>query len=273
MNHSQRLYHLNDVFLQDIKEGWFKGNQKQVDPAAFVAQAQEWFRSSNVNHLQGWEAFPCIDIILGCTHFIESLLIKHSNRIQVLPYDYAYYALIGIPSTEVQDLRPEIPLIVSVPNWRYADVRPDWQRILEVCQERSIDVHVDMAWMPVARDICLDLDHPCIKSFAMSLSKYSMEWNRIGLRWSRQRTMDSVTMFNHYQGAPNRAAISCGSWIMTNLARDYAWNTYADTHTQICDEHGYHPSKIIHVAHRADRSGVVGIGKLLSLGQQAPIGE
>ena len=271
MNHTERLYHLNDSFLQNLKTQWFCGNQPQVDSHTFVAQAQKWFRGSKLNDLQGWQAFPCVDVILGCTHFIESLLIKYSNQVQVLPYDYAYYTLIGIPSTQVQDLKPGMPLIISLPNWRYADTRPEWQRILEICQQRSIDIHIDMAWMPVAKDICLELDHPCIKSFAMSLSKYSIEWNRIGLRWSRQRTMDSITMFNQYQGAPNIAAISCGSWIMSNLPRDYAWNTYAKAHQDICMQNGLASSKIIHVAHRADRSGVVGIGTLLSLGAKAPV--
>jgi len=273
MPSSDKLYHLNDAFLQNIKSEWFSGRHPQVTPDRFIAQAQEWFRSSRLNDIRGWESFDCVDIILGCTHFIESLLIKHSNQVQVLPYDYAYYALMGIPSTEPKDLRPRIPLIVSLPNWRYLDVRPDWQQVLDICHERCIDIHVDMAWMPVAREISLDLDHPCIKSFAMSLSKYSMEWNRIGLRWCRQRTMDSVTMFNQYQGAPNSAAISCGSWIMHNLDRDYAWKTYGPAHLDICKQQGYHASKMIHVAHRADRSGVVGIGKLLSLGSKAPVSE
>jgi hypothetical protein len=127
-----------------------------------------------------------------------------------------------------------------------------------------------MAWMTVAKDIDLDLSHPCIKSFAMSISKYSMEWNRIGVRWSRQRAMDSVTIFNHYQGHANQNQINCGYYIIDNLDRDYGWRVYQQQHYDICEAHNLLPSKIIHVAHTPDRSEVLGIGNLLPLGLESP---
>jgi hypothetical protein len=167
----------------------------------------------------------------------------------------------GIVPTAPGSLQSKIPLIVSLPNWYYTDVRPDWDEVLLECQAKQIDVHIDMAWMPVCRDISLNLDHPCIKSFAMSLSKYSMEWNRIGVRWSRSRTMDSVTVFNHYQGDVNESAVSCGYYIISNLARDYAWETYGDRYYQVCQDWNLQPGKAIHVAYKD--SCPVGIAGLL----------
>lgn len=259
---TKRLYHLSDDFLKSLKQRWFAETHKAVGYQDFIPIADAWFRSSKINHLHGWDQFACVDVIMGCTHFIESLLIKHSRRIQVLPNDYAYYGLLGIHGTPLGQLQPGVPLIVSLPNWHAADLRPDWSAVLDECLAKHIDIHIDMAWMTIARNIELDLSHPCIKSFAMSLSKYSMEWNRVGLRWSRQRTMDPITMLNHYQGDVNSALTSCGAFVMGQLPRDYAWDTYREKHGQVCKEHNLSPTKMIHVARQDDH--VVGIARLLT---------
>jgi hypothetical protein len=98
----------------------------------------------------------------------------------------------------------------------------------------------------------------------MSFSKYSMEWNRVGLRWSRQRTMDSVTIFNKFTCDANTALTSGGSYIMNNLDRDYGWNTLGELHYKVCADLDLRPSKIIHVAHAKDNGQVLGIGNILN---------
>jgi hypothetical protein len=265
---TQRLYHLHDNFLMRLKNQWFTNSHPVIGYQKFIPIADAWFKSSKINTLVGWNEFSNIDVTMGCTHFIESLLIKHSRQIQVLPNDYAYYGLMGIHGTPLGSLRPEIPLIVSLPNWKAADIRSDWSAVLSECESKNIDIHIDMAWMTIARDIELDLTHPCIKSFAMSISKYSIEWNRVGLRWSRQRTMDPITMFNHYQGDINSSATSCGAFIMDQLPRDYAWETYRDKHFKICKDYHLTPTKMIHVAKQQDQ--VVGIARLLDLDSSTP---
>ena len=269
MKPTKTLKHIHDDFLELIKQNWFEQSHGFVNGENFIPIADAWFKSSKLNDLQGWNKFSCIDVALGCTHFIESLLIKHTGHIQILPGDYAYYTLLGMHGTPIGQLAPGVPLIISLPNWKYADLRPEWEAILKECEAKNIDIHIDMAWMTVSRDISIDLSHPCIKSFAMSLSKYSMEWNRVGLRWSRQRTMDPITMFNRYQGVPNSALTSCGAYIMQNLPRDYGWDTYGEKHAIVCRENSLLPSKCIHVAHSLDHSEVWGIADLL-LGSSAP---
>ena len=264
-SYTKRLHLLKDDYLQNIKNQWFAGNHPQTSTQQYIKQANDWFRSSKRNDLQGWDSLPYIDITLGCTHFIESLLIRYKN-LQVLSNDYAYYSLIGMPGvTDPDELVADAPLIISLPNWKYADLRPNWDDILKICEQRAIDIHIDMAWAIAAKNIEIDLSHPCIKSIAMSLSKYSMQWNRVGLRWTKQRTMDSITMFNHYQGDVNLGPISCGSYIMKNLSIDYGWNTYEKQHYEVCKEHGLTPSKIFYVAHEPITQHPVSISRLLCL--------
>jgi hypothetical protein len=125
-----------------------------------------------------------------------------------------------------------------------------------------------MAWITIAKDITIDLGHPCIKSFGMSMSKYSLDWNRVGLRWCRQRTMDSITMFNHYHGEPNNNVVSCGAFMMQHIPRDYGWDVYGDKHQKICEQLGLKSTNIVHVGIDPDTDYPLGIGVLL--GDSAP---
>lgn len=264
-NITKKLITINDSYIQSLKQQWFENSHNIVNYFNFIPIANEWFKSTKLNSLHGWNEFSCIDVSVGCTHFIESLIIKYGwDGIQVLPDEYAYYTLMGKYGTELGNLEPNIPLIISLPNWRYSDLRPDWNDILKECEQKNIDIHIDFAWLTVARGIEIDLSHPNIKSFVMSMSKYSLEWNRIGLRWSKQRTVDSITILNRFHGDINSSLTSCGAFIIKNLPRDYGWEKYYDAHHNICKTLDLIPTKIVHVGQFKDGSGPAGIGNMLS---------
>jgi len=254
------LFPINDPYLQKLKDDWYTKSQKPIEHDAFINKASEWFRSTKINSLSGVDKFPCVDIIMGCTHYIESLVSKHSWNIQILPKDYAYYRVMGKQTTNPGDLKSNIPLIVSLPNWYYGD-RPDWESVLKECEEKNIDIHVDCAWITVANDFNFNFDHPNIKSFAMSMSKYDMTWNRIGLRWSRQRTMDSCTVISA-QRKYNELTTACGSFIMDNIERDYGWNKYGELNKKICEQLDVSQTKFVYVV-KDKNNDCYSIGKIL----------
>jgi len=256
------LFPILDDHLKTLKQRWFAEAHENVGHDVFVNTADEWFKSTKLNNVIGWEKFKEKDVIIGCTQFIENICLKHSWNIQVLPYDYAYYSVMGKQSTSPGQLKEGIPLIVSLPNWKYGDIYPSWDIILKECENKNIDIHIDCAWITCSRDIHLDLTHPNIKSIGMSMSKYNLTWNRVGLRWSKQKTMDSITLFNA-QRKYNESLTACGFFMMNNIERDYGWNTYKTKHYEICEKFSLTPSKLLHVAH--DKNGdVVGIGNLLT---------
>lgn len=264
---TEKLIPLNDNHFKSLKQQWFEGSQRLVGIDEYVAVADQWFQSTKLNDIQGWDKFPCVDAIMGCTHYIESFVLKYGwDGMQILPDEYGYYGMMGKFGNEVGSLEPNKPLIVSLPNWKYADIRPRWDEILQECEAKNIDIHIDFAWITTARDIQIDLTHPNIKSFAMSLSKYSLHWNRVGLRWSRQRSMDSITIFNHYYGDVNSALMSCGVFMMENIPRDYGWNIYKNKHLDICNQLGLISSKMLHSAFIPGQEKPVGIGLILSDG-------
>lgn len=264
---TEKIISVNDQHLTNIRRRWFtEPQQTDITRDIFIEQAKDWFENSAINNVTGFDHFPVVDVIQGCTQFFESVILKYGwNGFQILPNDYAYYSLMGKYGTEIGELEPNKPLLLSLPHHSSGGLRPEWPEILKECEEKNIDIHIDMAWMVKSKDITLDLNHPCIKSFGMSLSKLSMEWNRIGLRWSRQQEMDSITIFNHYyKGAVNVGAMACGSFIMRNLDRDYAWNTYSDLNNEICQEFDLEPTKFVHVARSKESGRIVGIGRLLT---------
>lgn len=257
---NKTLVAVDDDHLQRLKHAWYNEPQKPIEHDAFINKATEWFRATKLNDLQGWDKFPCVDIIMGCTHFIESLAGKNKWNIQVLEREYAYYNLMGKKPTKLGQLIPGVPLIVSLPNYYYGD-RPEWQNVLAECEKKNIDIHVDCAWITAAKGFNFDFDHPNVKSFAMSMSKYNFTWNRIGIRWSKQRTMDSCTLIST-QRKYNELTISCGSYMMDNIPRDYGWENYADTVEKICKKLGLSPTMFFYVVKDKDNN-LYSIGEVL----------
>ena len=251
------LYPIEDKHLSDLKEKWYSDPQQPVPHNHFVDKASAWFKSTEINDLQGWDHFPCVDVIMGCTHFIESFASKNKWNIQILEREYAYYGLMGKQPTKVGDLKEDVPLIVSLPNYYFGD-RPDWQDVLKECEQKNIDIHVDCAWLTAARGFSFDFNHPNIKSFAMSMSKYNFTWNRIGLRWSRQRTMDSCTIISS-QRKYNELTTACGSFMMDNIERDYGWEKYGSLVNKICEKLDLTPTLFFYVLKDND-------GNLYSIG-------
>lgn len=259
-----KSYPIVDSFLKETQLRWSNGAWPAHNPKEFLPLGVEWFKSTKLNSIEGWNDFVCEDVIMGCTHYIESLIIKFGwEGFQILRPEYAYYGLMGKHGVEPDHLLENKPLIISLPNYHYAGLRSDWQYILSECERKNIDIHIDMAWITAARNIELDVSHPCVKSFAMSMSKYNLHWNRVGIRWCRQRTMDSITMFNHYYDDVNSAITTCGAYMVKNIPRDYLWNTYAVEHHNLCQQLDLQPTNIVHVALEGPMQPI-GIGRALS---------
>jgi hypothetical protein len=57
----------------------------------FINACQEYFLSSKINSLSGLDMMASTDIILGCHHFIDNLILKHGlDNLQIFQHDYKY---------------------------------------------------------------------------------------------------------------------------------------------------------------------------------------
>lgn len=260
---SEILYPIEDDYLTNLKTNFFLGEHPEVKPDTFKNIANEWFQSTELNNLVGWSKFPHIDIMLGCTHYIESTCLKYGWKIQHLPNEYSYYRINGKQSTEVDELKENVPLIVSLPTWQTCSIRDDWDKILRIAEQRNIKIHIDGAWFQSAKDIEFDFDHPAIQSFGMSIGKgIDVQWNRIGLRWSRQKSVDSITLMNQFDQI-HHTAITCGAYIMKNVDKDYAWKKYADANKKIADKNKLLQTNSCHVLKDCNNK-LWGIGRIVA---------
>ena len=117
---TKKLHPINDEYLKKVKLEWFSKQHPNPSREEFIDQATTWFMSTKLNELQGWKAFPYCDVIIGCTHFIESTCLKYGWNIQHLPNEYAYYSVMGKQPTLIGKLKAvsythlTLPTICSV---------------------------------------------------------------------------------------------------------------------------------------------------------------
>lgn len=236
----------------------------------FIEQARKYFASSKRNNLVGLEQMSYIDVIIGCTHFIDNLILTHGlSGLQIFEHDYKYYKRLDPDLTfaSIGSLNESKPVLIAAPFPGYLDLHCQWDEILSECLKKNIDIHIDACWMGAAKDITIDLTHPAIKSIAFSLSKsLGMHWNRVGLRFSKIcNKNDSISIHNKFNMIPE--SIMHNALIaMQSINIDYLWDTYEEKHMDICKQLYLRPSKIVYAAHSIDRKKLYGLKKLLEQG-------
>jgi len=260
---TKTLFMLTDKHVTEVKDNWFSGMHKEILPEQFLPNAIKWFQSSKLIDIQGWDKMTHADLMFGCTHFIENFCLKNKWNIQVLPTEYPYYQAMGITPTEPGQLKPNVPLIISLPNHFYADIVDGWEELLKECEQKNIMIDIDGAYMISAKDICIDLEHPNINSIGMSLTKFGFGWNRIGVRWTKNRTVDSIQIFN-FKNKMSGNVISCGQHIIDNIDRDHGWNTHADVYSDYVAKRDVLSTKVIHIVKDKLTKTNYGIGQYLS---------
>jgi hypothetical protein len=228
----------------------------------FKSLFQKHILSSTLNTITNLSTSARIDIILGCTQFIDNLHIK--GPVQVLEMEYVYHTRLNcklIPKT-IGTLEPKVPLILSVPYSAIGKQHPQMIEILDRCYKLSIPVHLDGAWITAAKNIHFNFAHPAIASLGISMSKgYGTSgWNRIGLRWSKSTEEDSITLMNDYVQI-NAYSVVIGNYILENTEPDHLWNTHGDNHYKICNDFNLTSTDTIHMAKEGDSTR--GISPLL----------
>ena len=217
----------------------------------FKEKATKFIFGSTLNTLSGIDAFSVVGIMAGCTQFIDNLYMQ--GPVQVLRGDYRYHERLGLAYVkDVGSLIPDIPLIIAMPFPSIGALHHDMEEILHECKIKNIAVHIDGAWISCCRDITFDFNHVAIRSVGISLSKgLGLGWNRIGLRWTKEHTIDSVSIMNDFH-MQNRMPTMVASYVLDNVSSDYLWTKYGEINAKICNDFNLIPSKAIHMAFKQD---------------------
>lgn len=228
----------------------------------FKKEFQQHLTDSKLNAITGFESFLRSDLCLGCTQFMDNLHIV--GNVQVLDNEYRYHRLINpnVKIVTVDSMIEQIPLIISIPFSAIGKTHEQMQEILDICLEKKIPVHLDGAWITAAKNVCIDLSHPAIRSFATSMSKgYGLTgWNRIGVRWIKDLVEDSITVMNDYSQI-NSYSVTIGRYFLQHIEPDHLWIRHGDHHLQICKDFDLESTDSIHMAIQNGKS--VGLAQLL----------
>jgi hypothetical protein len=253
--------HLESLFSKVMTGfGGLEVDHRITANTTFKEKASKWILDSRLNHLSGFNNFNRVDIINGCTQFIDNIYMQGPP--QVIVGDYRYHERLGNQATYPGTLKESIPLIIAMPFPSTGAVHNQMTEILNEAQDKNVDVHVDGAWLTCCRGIDFDIGHPAIKSVGISLSKgLGLGWNRIGLRWSKHLLPDSISIMNDFHMELRMGAI-VGNYILDNVQSDYLWSSYGDLNAKICKDFNLTPSNAIHMAFN-QTGNFVGLSPLL----------
>jgi len=242
---------LSDLKIEQMQMDILNGgmDDKDISDQVYVnfkTELTNWILSSKLNCITGIDKFERVDIINGCTQFIDTVYMN--GPVQVLDGDYRYHARLGNQYTQPGFLNEKKQLIIAWPFPSTGATHIKMKEILDEAGEKGISVHVDGAWFTCCRGIDFDMSHPAIKSFAISLSKgLGLGWNRVGLRWTKSNDTDAITIMNDFN-MNLRAPAMIGLHFLRNLNPDYLWNTYGNIYFKICKDFDLEPTKSIYLA-------------------------
>ena len=258
---TEKLFHLEDKKVKNIKSNWFRSPAvENVSVEMVISKSKEWFLQSHRNNIEHIEDFTNTDFTYGCTDYIDNFLAKE-RKFQTLGNEYSYYSFFGIKPTPLNELEDHTPVIVSLPNYFHGNARPDWDIFLNECEKKHIDVHIDAAWYTATKGFNLDAGHPNIKTIALSITKTGFEWNKFGIRLSKQKTTDSITIRNHHKNWINQNTLNCANYILDNITVDHAWDTHENNYNFVCEKLSLEKTSFIHVAKQNEK--MVGVAKIL----------
>ncbi len=233
----------------------------------FIQIFEQRINQYKLIEIKGLDNFENKDLIIGCHHFIDNLLLNYNiKNLQIFEHDYNYYGRLepNIIYTDINTLRAGKPLLMAMPFPGHLGLHKQFTDVMDKCERLGIEVHLDGSWLPASFDVTYNISYNCIKSIAMSLSKaYCMGWNRIGIRWSKQKNdQDSITIMNKFGMIP-KISYQVGCLYLDNFSLDHLVSKYKKHYDIICKQLKLRPSNIIHAAFSIDRSKLYGTKRLL----------
>lgn len=248
-----------ESLMQDVVSGKLDRDITDTVYSNFKTEMSSWLTAGKLNNITGFDNFNRVDIINGCTQFIDSIYMQHQP--QVLVGDYRYHDRLGNWGTRPGLLRKGVPLVIAMPFPSTGAVHTQMGEILDEAQDKGISVHIDGAWLTCCRGINFDISHPSIQSVGISLSKgLGLGWNRIGLRWIRKHKPDAITIMNDFN-MNLRAPAMIGLHFIRNLEPDYMWITHGERYAKVCKDFNLTPTNSIYLALRNGQP--VGVSPLI----------
>jgi hypothetical protein len=195
----------------------------------FKEKYNKWITSSKNFIVYGLDAYEksITDGVTGAFYNFEHAF-KEYNTV-VFKGEYPFHVSTNIKTIEkVSDLEHGNKLIISYPYSANGEKYLNFDDIIDVCDSLDIPVLIDMAYFGIAKVPSINVDRPCIKMVAFSLSKtFATGKCKIGLCYHRNIKNTPMQVLNDYEYV-NHVSINIHMPIISNFTADYMFDKYKD---------------------------------------------
>lgn len=232
----------------DMKE--YPADSNQYTPY-FIEKVTNWIKSSKLNNIKNLESLKFKNVILGVSQQIDELHYKYGNRLVIMEGEYAYHWRLNsniLKVSHYSSIPARSVLVISYPSVITASNITDIDELLDFCYKNSIEVHIDAAWLGQCKNIEIDVSHPAINTFSISLSKaFSMGSQRIGVRYSKTQIDGPINIMNSF-GYNNISDMWIGCNMIDKFGSDFWWKNYNTEYTKVCKDFSLKETDSINIA-------------------------
>jgi len=220
----------------------------------YFQKFKEWMFSSH--KISGYQQYNEFCYTHGTTESFSHFYIRYRNvkRLRIKNGDYFYHSMMqklwyknNFAWLDDDDIKEGDVLVISVPFSQTGDVPENLENILTQCDEKSVPVMLDMAYLNIAINIEINLDHPCIEYITSSLSKvFPLELNRVGIRLQKKKFEDQLYVINE-DGVNYINLQNCyvGKKLMEEFPADYIYKKYLPKQQDYCRDMDLLPSRCV----------------------------
>jgi hypothetical protein len=231
----------NDKVLKYLSK--FKADKNSVTLTEYLDTYKNWITASKNNSIVGLDEYNSMSFIHGTVQAFDHFYIQHyQRRFRFARGEFMYHKAsmktrIDWAWLEDDVIHSNDAVIISTPFSDTGCVHENLQSILNRCEELSVPVLLDLAYLPIAKNVNIDVRYKCIDTICTSISKMfdGAQYLRTGIRLQRNNLDDGINIFNSVNMVPNYN-MSMAVHIMSKYSIDFNWNTYEKVYHQVCQE-------------------------------------
>ena len=241
----------DDETVNEMNTLIYEFTQEEINPDAIredFIETYKWWMPSTHN-LIGIEKYTEGCFTQGTTESFAQFYIRYRNnkRLRIAKGEYFYHQMMhglwykdSFAWLDEDEIREGDVLLLSVPFSDTGDVPLDLEGILDNCETSNVPVMLDLAYINLAVNLEVNLEHPCIKYVVSSLSKvFPVENLRVGIRLQREKFEDQLYVINEPgYNYINLLSAYVGKELMHEFDADFIYNKYVEDQKEYCKFYG-----------------------------------
>lgn len=240
--YDQRLIKERNKIIIDFAKNNYKNEDVKQE---YFYVYKRWMNSNN--NLLGLSEFKESCFTQGTTEAFYQFYTRYRHkRLRLAHGEYFFHQMMSqlwfknsFKWLEEDEIKEGDVLLISVPFSDTGNTPNNLEEILLDCDKKKVPVMLDLAYINLATNFEINLNHPSIEYVVTSLSKvFPVQLHRIGLRLQRQKFEDQIYVVNEYNhNYINILSIYLGLKMMQSFPSDWTYSKYRDLQIQMCEKY------------------------------------